>query len=225
MADSSLNHTLNTIQKYSGPGFREWRSKMPQAIGFHKHEMLPVLDGDPRPASTGFNAAEVDKWRKTNRHLYSILFFATKGSAHITVRAHEGTSSAGSGATVWADLSPRFDGNTKEARRACRESLLNTVMKPGEDPADFFAKMDDTRLRLEDMRETFPDESYEDLLLRALTKDCEFVRQTSHRDRTFGLAEIRTTATNFAEVVDTVRLGSWCGDSGWVRRCPMSYFL
>ena len=180
MADSSLNHTLNTIQKYSGPGFREWRSKMRRAIGFHKHERLPVIDGDPYPASTGSNADEIDKWRKTNGHLYSILFFATKGSAHITVRAHEGTSTAGSlgdGAAAWATLSARFDGSTKQARRACHKSLLNTVMKPGEDPADFFAKMDDTRLCLKDTGETFPDDSYEDLLLRALTKDYEFVRQ------------------------------------------------
>ena len=137
MADSSINFTLNTIQKFTGPGFREWRSKMRQEIGFHKHEMLPVLAGDPCPASTGSNTDEIDKWCKTNGHLYSMLFFATKGPAHITVRVHEGTSTAGSlgdGAAAWAALSARFDGNTKETRRAYRESLLNTVMKPGEDP-------------------------------------------------------------------------------------------
>ena len=50
---------------------------MRQAIGFHKHERLPVLDGNPYPASTGFNADEIDKRRKTNGHLYSILFLAS----------------------------------------------------------------------------------------------------------------------------------------------------
>ena len=172
---------------------------MRQAIGFHNHEMQTVLDGDPCPASTESNADGIDKWPKTNCHLYSILFFATKGSAHITARAHEGTSTAGSlghGAAAWAALSARFDGNTEEARRACREILLNTVMKPEEGLADFFAKIDDTRLRLKYMGETFPDESYDDLLVRALTKDYELIRQTSHRDITFGLAEIRTTVTN-----------------------------
>ena len=162
MADSSINFTLNTIQKFTGPGFREWRSKMRQEIGFHKHEMLPVLAGDPCPASTESNADGIDKWPKTNCHLYSILFFATKGSAHITARAHEGTSTAGSlghGAAAWAALSARFDGNTEEARRACREKLFSTVTKSREDPSDFFlSKMDDLRARLQDMGRVFPDE-------------------------------------------------------------------
>ena len=41
----------------------------------------------------------------------------------------------------------------------------------------------------------FPNESYEDLVLRALPKEYDFVRQTSQRDRSFGLAEMRTTVT------------------------------
>ena len=49
----------------------------------------------------------------------------------------------------------RFDGNTKEARRACREKLFSSAMRAGSDPADFIAKMDDLRLRLADMGEEF----------------------------------------------------------------------
>ena len=71
-------------------------------------------------------------------------------------------------------------------------------MQSGEDPADFFSRMDETRLRLKDMGEIFPDESYEDLIMRALPKEYDFVRQTCHRDHYFGLAEIRTTVTNMA---------------------------
>lgn len=199
MADSSLNITLKSIRKFSGSDYREWRSKIRQAIGFHKPGMLPVLDGTSCPQPTGSNADDIADWKQNNGHLFSILFFATEGSAHLTVRTHEGTSAQGSlgdGAAAWAALSARFDANTKEARRACREQLLTTVMRPGADPADFFSRMDETRLRLKDMGEIFPDESYEDLLLRALPKEYDFVRQTSHRDRSFGLAEIRTTVTN-----------------------------
>ena len=104
--------------------------------------------------------------------------------------------SLGDGAEAWAALSTRFDANTKEIRRECREQLLNTVMPSGEDPADFVSRMDETRLRVKDMGESLPDESYEDLILRAQPKEYDFVRQTIHRDYPFGLAEIRTTVTN-----------------------------
>ena len=69
-------------------------------------------------------------------------------------------------------------------------------MKSGEDPLDFFAKLDEQRLRLADMGETLTDESYEDIILRALPKEYDFVRQQSHMNRKFGLTVIKTTAIN-----------------------------
>ena len=84
----------------------------------------------------------------------------------------------------------------KEARRACREKLIHASMKSGEDPIDFFTKLDEQRLRLADMGETLTDEPYEDIILRALLKEYNFVRQQSHMNRNFGLTGIKTTATN-----------------------------
>ena len=69
-------------------------------------------------------------------------------------------------------------------------------MESGEDPEDFLSKMDDLRLRLRDMGEEITDESYEDVILQALPKKYDFVRQTSHRDRSFGLQGIRSTVIN-----------------------------
>ena len=69
-------------------------------------------------------------------------------------------------------------------------------MKSGEDPFDFFAKLDQQRLRLADMGETLTDESYEGIILRALPKEYDFVRQQSHMNRNFGLTGIKTTAIN-----------------------------
>ena len=117
MSDSALNHTLNAIPKFSGSGFREWRSKIRQAIGYHKDDMLPVLDGDPCPASTESNDAAVDAYNKTNGHLFSILYFATEGSAYTTIRVHERTSvqgSLGHGVAAWAALSAH---STPRSRR------------------------------------------------------------------------------------------------------------
>ena len=64
----------------------------------------------------------------------------------------------GDGAAAWNTLKERFDGNTKEARRACREKLVSKSMKRGGDPVDFITTMNDLRLRLEDMGEKILDE-------------------------------------------------------------------
>ena len=111
-----------------------------------------------------------------NSKLYSILFFATEGSANITVKQFQARPQArqkADGVEAWEALSLRFDGNTKKPV-ACREKLIHASMKFGEDPIDFFTKLDEQRLRLADMGETLTDESYEDIILRALPKEYDF---------------------------------------------------
>ncbi|CAN0228619.1 unnamed protein product, partial [Scytosiphon promiscuus] len=92
---------------------------------------------------------------------------------------------------AWNALKERFDGNTKEARRSCRDKLFNNPMKPGSDPVDHFAAMDDMRLRLKGYGETIIDDSYADALLRSLPKEYDFILQINHRDRSFGLEDIK----------------------------------
>ena len=89
---------------------------MRQSMGIDALEMLHVLDGAlcPEPAN------EREAWKNTNNNLFSVLFFMTEGSAHITVRAHESKElgCVGDGAAAWNALKERFDGNTKVTRRA-----------------------------------------------------------------------------------------------------------
>ena len=123
----------------------------------------------------------------------------TEGSAFVTVKKHEGktTGVAGDGAAAWNALKGRFDANTKEARRACRDKLFNNPMKPGSDPVDYFATTDELRLRLKDFGEELIDDSYADVLLRYLPKEYNFITQINHRDRSFSLEDIKRTAINF----------------------------
>ena len=111
-----------------------------------------------------------------------MLFFSTAGSAHITGKAHQDSTSGsvGDGAAAWKGLKDRFAGNTKEARRVLREQPHSQKMKTGADPTDFIATMDDLRLRLKDMREEISDESYTDLLLHALSPEYQFVKDKSY---------------------------------------------
>ena len=140
-------------------------------VQHHLSRVSPIQLRDfslPCPPATGANAnaAGATAWTMLNSKLYSILFFATEGSANITVKQFQARPQArqqAGGVGAWEALSVRFDGNTKEARRACREKLTHASMKSGEDPIDFFAKLDEQRLRLADMGETLTDESYEDI--------------------------------------------------------------
>ena len=81
----------------------------------------------------------------------------------------------GDGVAAWKTLKERVDGNTKEARRACREKLFTTIPSGG-DPTDFIYTMDDLRLRLTDIGEQILDDTYADLLLNTFPKEFAFVR-------------------------------------------------
>ena len=94
---------------------------------------LKVLDGASRPEET--DADGVASWETAN-NIYSILVFFTEGSSYITVRAHESTEQGclGDGVAARKSLKERFDGNTKGARRSCREKHSTSAMRAGRDP-------------------------------------------------------------------------------------------
>ena len=200
-ASSAFHRTLESISNFKGENYRKWRDRLREAIALYSDDMVDLLDDTPCPPATGdnANAAGATAWTMLNSKLYSILFFVTEGSVNITVKqfqAHPQARQKADGVGAWEALSVRFDGNTKEARRACLKKLTHASMKSGEDPIDFFAKLNEQRLRLADMGETLTNESYEDIILRALPKEYDFVRQQSHMNHNFGLTGIKTTAVN-----------------------------
>ena len=54
-------------------------------------------------------------------------------------------------------------------------------MKPGSDPVDYFAAMDDLRLRLKGYGEAIIDDCDADVLLRSPPKEYDFVTQINSR--------------------------------------------
>ena len=229
MADSistAFHRALDNIGKCKGAAdFRDWGGGMRQAMGLHALEMLHVLGGAPCSEPT----KEREAWKKANNNLFSVLFFMTKGSSHITVQAHESKElgCVGDGAAAWNALEERFDGNTKEAHRACRGKLSSKSMKPGGDPVDHIATMDDLRLRLEDMGEKILDDTYAVRVLNSLPKEFEFIEQMHHRDRSFNLEQIKTDRNQLPhrrpvqEVVCTFHFWAWSGDGRCVKQRPM----
>ncbi|CAM9675499.1 unnamed protein product, partial [Sphacelaria rigidula] len=98
--------------------------------------------------------------------------------------------------TAWKALAGKYDSYKKVTRRACYDELCNTEMQHGQDPENFFYKMDDLRARLHDTGEVVSDGRYEDIILHSITNYNNFVRQTSFRDRNYGLEEIKSTMRN-----------------------------
>ena len=82
---------MDSIGKCEGyKSSRQWRTRIREAIILYSPELLPVLDGDARPSGHASTVDAVAVWEKANDRLYSLLFFATSGSAQLTVRTHEG---------------------------------------------------------------------------------------------------------------------------------------
>ena len=104
----------------------------------------------------------MEAWDKANGRLYALLFFATSGSAKLTVRTKEvtETNSRGDGRAAWKALNARFDTQTQEARRACHNEFFNLRHLQGGDPIDFFTKGWDLRLRLKGLGEEVSDDVY-----------------------------------------------------------------
>ena len=88
VASSAFHRTLESISKFKGENYREWRDKLREAIALYPDDMVDLLDVlcvHPLRVPTRMNAAGATAWTMLNRKLYSILFFATEGSVNITV--------------------------------------------------------------------------------------------------------------------------------------------
>lgn len=113
-----------------------------------------------------------------------------------------GGHGTGNGQAAWKALSEKYNSYTRETRRAFHEELTNFSMEQGQDPEDFFSKIEHLWQRLDDMGETISDERFQDIILQGLPDDYRFIQDTHHRDRTFGLEEMKTTMRNM--FIDTL---------------------
>ena len=132
--------------------------------------------------------------QQENQDLWGVLLLGTSGSANNAVKKFEGKRPedvSGHGQLARKTLTEKYNGHTKEARRACHEKLVNTKMEPGQDTDDLFYVVDEYCDLFEEMGQTVYDERYEDIILQALPPEYERVRTASYERRNFGLDDIR----------------------------------
>ena len=104
--------------------------------------MFDILKGSSEPEEMN----EKTKWKRANDDLVSILILSTSGTAATVVveqhHAEEGEG-LGSGQKSWKALATKYNAYPRETRRACYEQLTNFRMEQGQDPEDFFFKIED----------------------------------------------------------------------------------
>ena len=93
-------------------------------------------------------------------------------------------------------LMKKYDAVISATRQELYDELAKTKMKQGQDPDDFLHIMETARDRLHDMGEHISPDLFGDLILNALPSDCNFGRNTSFRDREFGVEDIKSTMRN-----------------------------
>ena len=142
---------------------------------------------------------EIQRWKQACETLFSVLYLVTSGPAATLVRQYEDGTLAGGlghGQKAWNALYTKYNSNSKEARRACYEELVNFRMEEGQDPDDYTIKLLEIRGRLHEMGEKISDERFEDFLLQGRTDDYEFVKMTSFHSPNFGINEIQSMMRN-----------------------------
>ena len=108
-------------------------------------EPVPIFTGSDTPDAP-INLVEVQRRQRACETLFSILYLATSGLAATFVRQYEdGTSAGGLGHEQKAcdALCTKYN-NSKEARRACYEKLVNFQMEQGQDPDDYLVHLQAT---------------------------------------------------------------------------------
>ena len=177
--------------------YRDWKARVKVHLNMSAPDIYNILMGQEEPNPTA--GGDLVRWQRNNANLYSVLFLATNGGATTVVRRHEGKKpedGLGDGQAAWQALEEKYDAVSNATRQELYEELAKTKMKQDQDPDDFLYIMETARDRLHDMGEHITPERFGDLLLNALTPDYNFVRNTSFRDRDFGLEDIKSTMRN-----------------------------
>ena len=132
----SIQAIVNLYPRFDGKDktqFLEYNDKLRVSLSFHWQSVAAILQGEPNP-TTAQNSPAVATWRRANEFFFAMLFFTTKRSAHNVVKKHMGKTredGVGNGQAAWNSLEKKYNGNTKEARRAYHEYLHNTKMFEG----------------------------------------------------------------------------------------------
>ena len=152
VASNNTQAVLKNCPIFAGrnkKSFQEYKSKLRVCLSLYSKAVFEVFQGKAQPPSSILGKTDTrtldtvaeHKWLHANQDLWSVLLLTTSGSANNIVKKFEGKrpeDEVGHGQLAWKALAEKYNGHTKEARRACHEKLVNTKMEPGQDPDGLF---------------------------------------------------------------------------------------
>ena len=198
---------LDAVGTVSGQqGFRVWRTKLRNAVNLFAPDLEPILAEADSPAEPEPDDGDSATWEQVNSRLFSLPFFVTSGSAHVTVLTH---GEAADKMAAWKALKKRFDVYTKEARRACHREFFGLRHLGGGNPIDFFTKGMDIKKSLHGLAEEVSKEVYPDIMLSGLAKapEFKFIREMHYREELTSVDRLHDTVNRL--YVDQQSRNAW----------------
>lgn len=130
------------------------------------------------PALAGFNGGY--------EYLYAILYLLTEKPASILVFKQEDESrTRGDGLKTLEELVGKYKKVTEEVIRATRETLVNTSMKQGHDPDNYFTEKTLARSGLEKRGEPISNRRFKAIYLQGVPAECKDINLTLYREPTW----------------------------------------
>ena len=154
---TNLANTIRRRKKFDGSNpadFKAWITKFCVVIGVTRKEILPLLKREEKPTDT----AKIADYNRANEDIYAMLYLFVELPAALCVQKYENESEiSGDGQAAVKELCGNYDKVTDEVIPATMEELVNTPMKPGQNPDDYFNKKRLLRIRIEKMEEKVSD--------------------------------------------------------------------
>ena len=161
--------------------FRDWHKKLAVILGVTRRDIARMVKGQTRPtqepALSGEARAASDKaiaeFDRANEDLYAILYLLIDKPAALLVAKHEDTTgtTSGNGQQALLELVSKYKKVTDEVIRSTTDKPVNTTMKQGEDPDDYFKEKTLARVELEKMGEPISDRRLKDICVQGFTSE------------------------------------------------------
>ena len=159
-------------------------------IGVTRRVILPLLKGEEKPTDT----AKIADYNRADGDLYAMLYLLIELPAALCVQTYGDRSEiSGDGQATFKELCGNHDKVPDEVIRATMEELVNTPMKPGQNPDNYFNTKRLLRIRIEEMGEKVSDRWFMNICVPGFTDEYKDVEMMMYRDSSFDIDQMQTS--------------------------------
>ena len=105
----------------------------------------------------------------------------------------DGSGTSGDEVKTLQELVAKYNKVTDEATRATVEKLVNTSIKQGQYPNDYFTEKTFARYEIDRMGKTISDRTFNDICVRGFTAEHKHIAAMMYRGPTFHVEQMQST--------------------------------